>query len=64
MQPRLSLKLMILLPQIPECWNYRYDPPHPVSRFLFSNHRADKMLSKRPPAQHMEKCRTVKRYFG
>jgi hypothetical protein len=55
---------MILLPQIPECWNYRYDPPHPVSRFLFSNHRADKMLSKRPPAQHMEKCRTVKRYFG
>jgi hypothetical protein len=30
-----DLKLKILLPQPPECWDYRCAPPHPFMLFFF-----------------------------
>jgi hypothetical protein len=31
-----SLKLMILLPWPPECWDYKQVPPHPASKLYFN----------------------------
>jgi hypothetical protein len=31
-----GLKFMILLPQPPECWDYRCVAPHPFSQLIYS----------------------------
>jgi hypothetical protein len=34
-----ALQLPILLPQLPECWDYRCKPPHPASMYFFFNNK-------------------------
>jgi hypothetical protein len=29
-----GLKLEIILPHLPECWDYRHESPHPENSFL------------------------------
>lgn len=31
----LELLSVILLPQLPQCWDYKHDPPYPASFYLF-----------------------------
>jgi hypothetical protein len=37
----VALKFMIFLPQPPECWDYRFMPPH-LALFLFFNELMNK----------------------
>jgi hypothetical protein len=35
---QVVLKLLVVLPQPPECWDFRHAPPHPsVTHFTFCN---------------------------